>query len=57
VKNVWAAIGIVLFLGAITAFDWFIDLPEALGMPELFDCIEHEEIATGEKNRGFQFCP
>lgn len=48
-------IGILAIL-AIFAFDYFVDLPEILRFPELFDCIEAEEIATGEKNRGFQIC-
>ena len=54
--TVFKVIGVVLFLGAITAFDYFVDLPSGLGMPELFDCVSRDEIASGERGGGFQFC-
>ena len=46
----------ILLVAAIFGLDYVIDLPDALSFPEVFDCVEDQEVATGEKDRGFQFC-
>jgi hypothetical protein len=55
--KVWAVIGGTLLIAAILALDYFADLPWWFFVPELWECVSAEEVATGVEDRGFQFCP